>query len=365
MPAYVTPEYLQELSQAVTTDVMNRGSDFPLDRADMPLLAALWEKRAKNAGQANGKTRVNWSHADKRQKLQYWKGMERIRSSQIYVDLYGEFNYRNITDGLDHIYTELMDEGHAVIYEGERGRAMVKKNSADDVNTLWNAYKRKTETFLDNYKVLLNRELYYTDNPEGIDTVSSLLSLDPTAGNVGGKSRAANPLLQHTVVSLAATVTAGGNLWTVLTQSFRKANTNTRGRPGKVDKLLCGSEFLDGVVLWAQNNGLRFNTDINSTSGVDTGVKDTARKFLGLPFTWDPTLDKMQQDGVPDDGVPWTKRCYGICSDGIEIRTPAGMDLQAHSPVDPRDQRFTTVYADTRMAVVNVLPNSHFVTAIA
>lgn len=363
--AYVSPEYLQELTQAVTTDVMNRGSDIALDRYNMPLLAKLWDKRVKNAGHANDKTRVNWTHADNRQKLQYWSGLDRIRSSQIYVDLYGEFDYKNITDGLDLIYTDLMAEGNTVIFDGEKGRAMVKKNSADDVNMLWNVYKRKVETFLDRYKVLLNRELYYTDDVAGIAGIASQISLDPTAGTIGGKSRASNPLLQHTVVTLGATVTAGGTLWSALTQSFRKANTNNRGVGGSTDLLLCGSEFLDAVVLWSQNNGLRFNTDINTTTGVDTGVKDEARKFLGVPFVWDPTLDQMQKDGIPDDGTPWTKRCYGICSAGLEIRTPPGMDMQVWNPPDPRDQRFTSVYADTRMTVVNTMPNRHFLLAVA
>lgn len=363
---YITPEFVAELAQAVNTDVMNRGTDTPLQRYNMPLLTKLWGKRAKDAGHANDQTIVNWSRSDFRQPLQYVSnGLERLNSAKNSVDLKGSFPFKFIFKGLDLIYTELMSEGHTVIFgSGEAGRAAVKKNSADDKNILWKAMERKLEEFRDTFMVQLNREFYYSEDAAGLAGIDSLISLDPTSGLIAGLPRATNPELQH-VARLGLTTTTGGTLWSGLTQAFRIANTYNRDRPGQVDLVLCGDDFLDGLVLWAQNNGLRFNTGVEGTSGVDTGVKDDARSFLGVKFMRDPTLREMDARGVPDNGTPWAKRCYGICSSGLEIRTPAGMDLQMWSPTDPRDQLFTTTYICSRLALVNTLPNSHFIASIA
>ncbi len=364
MPAYISPEFLSELTQAVTTDVMNRGTDTPLLRYNMPLLTKLWGARVKDAGHANDRTIVNWSRSDLRQPLQYINGpLDRLNSAKNSVDLRGTFDFKTIQKGLDLYYTELMSQGHVVKF-GNAGHAAVKTNGPDERNILWKAMERKVEEFRDTFMVQLNREFYYTDDADGLTGISSLVSLDPTAGLIGGLPRATNPELQHTV-RLGLTTGAGGTLWDGLTQAFRLANTYNRDRPGQVDMVLCGDDFLDGIVKWAQNNGLRYNTGVENTSGVDSGVKDDSRSFLGVKFLRDPTFREMQAKGIPDSGTPWTKRAYGICSAGLEIRTPPGMDLQSFTPVDPRDQLLQTTRLISRLAMVNTIPNSHFVASIA
>jgi hypothetical protein len=41
------------------------------------------------------------------------------------------------------------------------------------------------------------------------------------------------------------------------------------------------------------------------------------------------------------------------------------MDLQVSFPQDPPDQRFTRMSTDSRLAPVVLIPNAHFVVAIA
>lgn len=363
MPAYLTPEFVSELAMAVNTDVMNRGTDQPLQRYNMPLLTKLWAKRAKDAGHANDKTIVNWSRSDTRQPLQYVQGLDRLNSAKNSVDLRGVFDFKFIFKGLDLIYTELMSEGNIVLFN-DGGNATVKKNGPDDKNRLWNAMTRKIEEFRDTFMVQLNREFYYSEDPNGLVGISQLIPLDGTTGFIGGLSRAANPELQNTS-RLNLTTGAGGTLWTGLTQAFRAANTYSRDRPGQVDLLLVGDDFLDASVVWAQNNGLHLNTDLSGTGRVDLGIKDDVRYFNGVKMIRDPTLREMDAKGVPNGGVPWSKRAYGISSEGLEIRTPPGMDLQMWSPADPRDQLFTTTYICSRLALVNTLPNAHFVASVA
>jgi hypothetical protein len=364
---FVTPEFVAELTQAVNVDVMNRGTDIPLRRYNMPLLTKLWAKRNKTAGHAGGETIHNWSRSDLRQPLQYvTNGLERLNSAKNSVDLRGRFPFKFIFKGLDLIYTDLMDEGNSITFgSGEAGRAMVKKNTPDDKNILWDAMKRKIEEFRDTYMVQLNREFYYSEDPVGLAGIDQLISLDPTAGLIGGLPRATNPELQH-IARLGLTTTTGGTLWQGLTQAFRLANTYNRDRPGMVDLVLCGDDALDGLVIWQQNNGLRINSEASGGTKTDPGMSgDEGRFFNGVRFVRDPTLREMDAAGVPDNGVPWSKRIYGICSAGLEIRTPPGMDLQMWSPTDPRDQLFTTTYICSRLALISTIPNSHFVASIA
>lgn len=353
----ITPQFIQELAYSVTTDVMNRGESIAIDRKEMPMLDFLWGKRTTDAGNANNKTRVNLKYAGD-QRLQYWSGRDVLGFQENYIDLFLEFDFVNIHLGLEFVHTDLMAEGYSIAYNQPRSEKFARKIPADDINRLANIFEEKIETHLDNFKVLLDRELHVTDSATGLAGLDSLISVDPTAGTIGGKTRAGNVLLQH-IAYTGLTTTAGGDMQLKMTKGIRRANLNGRGRSARVDRLFAGSKFLDGYLRWFQNNGIKYDVDIARTGKIDAGVTDAERYFLNIPIVYDPTLDYLASIGTADNGIPWDCRAYGIASKALQVRTPSKMDLQTSFPPDPSDQRFTRMSTDSRLTVVNMIPNAH------
>jgi hypothetical protein len=362
MPTILTPQLIQETAAAVSADVMNREDMIAIDRREMPLLDFMWGKRKTDAGSAGGVTKVNLKTAGD-ERLQYWSGRDVLGFSENFIDLVLQFGFKNVHKGLELLHSDLLDQGYSINYNTPRDAKFAKKVPADEVNRLADIFTEKVETHTDNMKVLLDRELHATDNPDGLAGLDALISVDPTSGTIGGKSRAGNPLLQHTVRT-GLTTTTGGTLWLGMTQGIRAANLNGRGRAARVDKIFCGSDFLDGFATWVQNNNFQVNTQASKAGRIDPAIGDSERFFAGIPLMYDPTLDLLSSAGYPDNGVPWSKRAYGLASKAIQVRCPTGMDMQNSFPDDPSDQRFTRMSTDIRLAIVNMIPNAHVLFSI-
>jgi hypothetical protein len=369
MPTPVTPTLIRELAFAVTQDVMNRKQTIAIDRKDMPLLDFLWGRRKTDAGQATGKTRVNLKIAGDEQ-LQGWTGRDPLGFAENQIDLTMEFEFYNIHMGLEFLHTDLLDMGYTIMYNEPRTKNFAKKSGADEVNRLANIFEEKIETHFDNFKVLLDRVLHYNTDPLLPPGLSQLISLTPTIGYIGGKDRAANPLLQNVGGTLdginlnALSAASSGNMYIGVTKAKRQADIYGRGRSARVDRLVCGSKFLDGYALWRQRNSFYAQASAAKIGAVDIAIADTDLKFGGIPLEFDPTLDHLDDLGTPDSGVPYKCRCYGIASKAIEVRCPPKMDMQVSAPMDPPDQRFTRISTDARCAPVVTVPNAHFVVAV-
>jgi hypothetical protein len=370
MPTPVTPSILREIGFAVTTDVLNRKECIAIDRKAMPGLDLFWGKRKTDAGQAGGKTKVNLKVAGDQQ-LQGWTGLDRLGFAGNEIDLSMEFEFYNIHMGLQFTHTELLDQGYLIKYNEGRSKNFAKKNSADEMNRLADLFQEKVETHFDNFKVLMDRVLHYNTDASLPPGIFQYISTTPTIGTIGGKDRAANPLLQNIGGTLqginlnALETVQGGNLYRGLTIAHRQANLYGRGRSARVDRLMAGSKFIDGYLLWRQRNNFTVNADSSKIGSVDIGIQDTEAKFRGLQIEWNPTLDYLDEIGTPDGGVPFANRCLGIASKSVETRCPPGMDLQISFPDDPPDQRFTRMSTDARLAPVVTLPNANFVVAVS
>lgn len=365
----LTPSLIRETAFAVTTDVLNRGETIAVDRKAMPGLDLFWGKRKTDAGQAGGKTKVNLKVAGDQQ-LQGWTGRDTLGFAGNEIDLSMEFEFYNVHMGLEFVHTELLDQGYLVKYNEPRSKTFAKKNSADEVNRLCDLFQEKIETHFDNFKVLMDRVLHYSTDPLLPPGLDQLISVTPTVGTIGGKDRAANPILQNIGGTLlgvnlnALSCAAAGNLYRGLTLALRAANINGRGRSSRVDRFLCGSKFLDGYAQWRQLNQFQVNAQASKIGKIDIAIGDADQSFAGIAFEHDPTLDLLDELGTPDNGVPFTCRAYGLATKTIQTRCPAGMDLQISYPTDPPDQRFTRMSTDSRLAPVILVPNANLVVAV-
>jgi hypothetical protein len=369
MPVPITPALVRQLAFAVSTDVMNRGSAIAIDRKDMPLLDILWGKRKTDAGQAGSKTRVSLKTAGDEQ-FQGWNRLDVLGFEENEIDLFMEFEFYNIHQGLQFVHTDLLDMGYTIVYNNDRTKDFAKKAGADNLNRLCDLFKEKIETHQDNNKVLLDRMLHYSTDPLLPPGLDQLISVTPTVGTIGGKDRAANPLLQNVGGTLQGfdlntlSCASGGDLYRGLTLARRQANLYGRGHGSKVTRLLCGSKFLDGYTCWRRLNGFTVNANASKLGKMDIAINDGDLSFGGMQLEWDPTLDDLAQNGTPDGGVPFDCRCYGLSEKTVQIRCPAGMDMQVSFPDDPPNQRFTRMSTDHRMAAVVTVPNANFVVAV-
>lgn len=369
MPIPVTPSLLREIGFAVTTDVLNRKECFAIDRKAMPLLDLMWGKRKTDAGQAGGKTKVNLKVAGDSQ-LQGWTGRDVLGFRGIEIDLSMEFEFYNVHHGLEFVHTDLLDMGYVMVYNDARSKNFAKKNGADEMNRLADLYQEKVETHFDDFKVLMDRVMHYNTDPLLPPGLDQLIPVTPTVGTIGGKDRAANPLLQNVGGTFQGynlntlSCAAAGNLYRGLTIAYRAANLYGRGRAARVDRLVAGSKFIDGYTQWRQLNQFQVNAQASKIGKLDIAIADTDLFFHGLPIEYDPTLDDLDATGTPDNGVPFSCRCYGLASKALQTRCPRGMDLQTSFPNDPPDQRFTRMSTDSRLAPVVLIPNANFVVAV-
>lgn len=369
MPTPVTPRIVRELAFAVTTDVLNRKETIAIDRKAMPLLDLLWGRRKTDAAQAGGKTRVNLKTAGD-QAIQGWTGLDVLGFQENEIDLTLEYEFYNLHMGLQFTHTELLDLGYVIRYNDTRTKNFAKRSSADELNRLANLFEEKIETHFDNFKVLLDRILHSSSDPKLPPGLDQLITVTPSIGYIGGRDRAVNPLLRNVGGTLdginlnSLSCATNGNLYRGLTIAHRQANIYGRGRAARVDRLIAGSKFIDGYLLWRQRNNFTVNANASSIGKIDIGIRDEDAVFKGIPIEFDPTLDDLDSMGYPNNGVPFSCRCYGIASKAIEVRCPSGMDLQVSFPDDPPDQRFTRMSTDSRLAVVVTIPNAHFVVAV-
>lgn len=375
MPTPVTPTLIRELGYAVTTDVMNRKEAIAIDRRAMPFLDFAWGRRKTDAGQAGSKTRVNLKTMGTSQ-LQGWNGRDVLGFQGNEIDLTMEFEFYNIHMGLEFVHTDLLDMGYTVMYNESRTKNFAKRSGPDEINRLANLFEEKVETHFDNWKVLMDQVMHYSTDPMLPPGLDQLISITPTVGTIGGKDRAANPLLQNVGGTLQGidlnTLSCAGNgdLYLGLTRALRQANIYGRGRSARVDRLLAGSAFIDGHANFrlrsatGGHEGLRPQVKADKMGKQDMAILDTEHFFAGMNIEFDPTLDLLDQIGTPNNGVPFSCRCYGIASKAFEVRCPPKMDMQVSFPVDPPDQRFTRMSTDSRCAPVVTVPNAHFVVAV-
>jgi hypothetical protein len=187
--------------------------------------------------------------------------------------------------------------------------------------------------------------------------------VDPTAGDLGGKSRS-NPILQHQVQT-GSTVTTGGTLYEHLTALLRDTARWNRGTPSQVDVIMAGSDWIDGYVKFMKNNGLSYQWDgAGPVSKLDIGIPDSAIRFQGIPIVHVPTFRVLDQKAL-GGSYPWEKRAYGLASKAWKWCHTPGKLKNFSAPMDPPTQRFTRMSLDSRAVLVPTKIRGNFLSCIA
>ncbi len=361
--SYVPASVLQEIAFACYDDVSNRNDPTAVDRQEMPLLDKLLKNKKSDSGSAGGVTHVLLKTSGGTD-VQAWQRRDVLGFSETNIDLKLEYPFVNLHWGLELVHDDLLNMGYAISYNTERNaNRPFKRQAADKLNVLCDIVQEKIETLLDDQKVSLDRVLtrdgsYDSKILVGLD---SLVSTSASTGTVGGKSRS-NPVLQHTVRT-GLTTTASGTLFSQMKAAFRAANLNSRGYNAKIDYFMAGSAFIDGYIAWRLNNGWTVNTQANKLGKIDVQINDKDLEFAGIPIVYNPTFDYL--DTIESPSIAWSKRCYGVASKALELRTPAGMDMQFTAPDDAPNVRVSRFSLDMRCALVNTIPNAHMLVAIA
>lgn len=369
MPA-MPAEVLQEIGYSVNDDVMNRRDPTTIDRQELVWLSIL-EKRKKVSGQAGGKTIVKLKKNGGLD-IQFWERRDRLGFAESHIDLELEYPFVNIHMGLELVHDDLADQGYDITPNGPRSRTSFKKMSEDEANTLVDIVEEKIEDMHDSWDVNLELALLRdgSSDTKAIVGLDGLVTTTPTTGTIGGKSRA-NPKLQHNVYTdlSSATLAAGGNMRQRMTDGVRKANNNSRGRmnKGKMDVIIAGDNFVDGYMTYGEKNNFTVNTKASGTPKLDIGISETGLVFSGggydIPIVRCPAFKRLQE--IESASVDWNDRAYGLTSKAWHLCHPKGKDKVFSAPLDQSDVRYTRFSIDGRYALVETVPDSSVLWALA
>ncbi len=366
MPA-LPASVLQEVAYSVNDDVMNKKNPTTIDRQEMPFSSVL-NRRKKSSGQAGGSVTVKLKKNGGLD-IQFWERRDPLGFGESTIDLELVYPFVNIHLGLELVHDDLFDSGYDIMPNAERNRSSFKRLSDDEANVLVDLVEEKIEDMYDSWDVKTDLAFHRDGSydTKAIVGLDGLINTTPTTGTIGGVSRS-NPKLQHHVATdlSAAAISSGGNIRARLNTAIRAANNNARGRgaKGKVDVLMCGDNFIDAVIQYAEVNNWEVQTQAKTgTPKLDIGIDDEGLSMNGISFVRNPTFKKLQE--LESASIDWNDRCYGLTSKVWDLVHPKTRDRIFSAPDDASDVRFTRFSIDGRYALVVEVPDANFLVALA
>jgi len=359
--ASLTPGQLQRSLLAARNTVFNKFKLIPQDRSELVWLNFM-RKHSKSSATNGGVVEVLLKK-NGGLRIEHFSGSDRLshHENDVAIKLTYEFKYSHM--GLRIVHEELENSGFVVMPNQGRSKNFAKMSNRD-ADLLMNLLEERTEDMDRSWdeeldKILLRDGSLDPKAPIGLD---GLVTVDPTTGTIGGKSRS-NPLLQHQV-DTTLTVGTGGNIRKQLTKLRRNANVNNVGVGGKIDFIMVGAEALDGYTGYMEANGLRYNRDASKATGVDIGIPDTDVQFENIPMVHNPTFEILDGEGYTAGTIPMTKRIYMLNSRGWHLLHPDGKMKFFSAPFDSADRRITLMDLDGRHAPIVTKPNSNALGAL-
>lgn len=359
----ISPAGLTEIAWAAHTEVVNRRDPYVYDRHTLPWLSAITKRQKKvtgTGGRAIIKVKTKGGLV-----AEHWAARDVLTFRESRIDFELSFPLRRTHVGLEILHEELENEGYTVTPNEKRGKNFASRVSGADVDRLVDVFEEKIEDMMNEFDETLDR-VYLMDGSQDSQAPVGLfgyLTLDPTAGTIGGQSRA-NKILQHNVQT-GSTVVANGTLGRHLNSLIRENNRFNRGFPGKTDFIMAGSEWFDGYVDYAKANNLHFNTDIGEGKRrVDIGIPDSGVHFQGIPVVHNPTFDELEDLGF-DPGFNLKKAAVLLNSQSWWLGVPPDKMKQFSAPMDPGDQRFSRLSLDHRGVLIPRRMNANALNVLA
>ena len=268
-----------------------------------------------------------------------------------------EFDLARSYDGLEIQHEEIENEGYTIkpngLRIGKSPRSIASKNSEGDLHRIMNIFEMKIEQFLDDFMVNFEQTMLLdgTQDPLAPPGLTAYMTLDPTAGTIGGKNRA-DPIFQH-VVRAGSTVGAAGTIAADLESGIRQANLYNRGSRSMIDYALCGADWLDGYKAYRRANDSRFNNSMDRVNRLDIAIPDDALYHDNVALIHCPAFEEIQAKGLSVGGITdlsktaffLPSRTWSMCHtyDSLE---------EVSIPQDPPTQRFSRIFVENRVVLV-------------
>ena len=279
-----------------------------------------------------------------------------------------KFDYSNFHDGFTLHEDDFIRNG-VVVTEGGPG----KQATSSEKETITNLLKEQIETLRLGFEESMDTTVHATSTT---DLTAMIPGMDATGSGVGGLSEAitldadANVAYgtlnrlsntwwrNHAAVDLTTTAVTG-NIETRMREAWR-ACTKYGGRP---DKILVGAAFFDQYTDYMLKTYGQVNYAPVALKGVEGG--EGGVYYQGVPLTWDPTFEALDDNSIETGSYSWTKRCYFINTKFLQLRPIKGQDMVSRTP--PRVYNKYEYYwaLTTRFYLFNSRPTAHAVLWIA
>lgn len=268
-----------------------------------------------------------------------------------------QFAWRGAHDGFFLDEDRLLQNGISMEADGKGGNFTAAEEIA-----LTDLLQEETEALRLGFEEKFDYELHLdgTQNTESLPGLDLLVSTTPTTGTVGGLNAA-----NYTWWRNSATGSLNSSTIIAAMETSWRSCTRNGGRP---DFILAGEDFIDtyraallAAGSYEQNtSGIKvYDGGVGmQTSGVDTGLA-----FKGVPITWDPVLQDLDDDLSPT--IDYVDRCYFLNCRHMKMRPARGHNMVSRRP--PREyNRYVMYWALTwKGAFTTNRRNAHSVLSVA
>lgn len=210
--------------------------------------------------------------------------------------------------------------------------------------------------FQENFDKMIHRD--GTQSAIEIPGLDHLISVAPATGVVGGIDAATQPLWRN-YANTAMTVGTAETFIQEMEIAWRECTRRGGSRP---DFILVGSAFMDAYMTAAKDTVNR-DKAVSGRRGADMDASLDGVFFKGVPLTWDPVFDDLDDEDSPS--IEWAKRCYFINTRHMYLRPIAGHWMVSRKPPRVYD-RYVHYWAMTAKAAMTTNKrNAHAVLAFA
>jgi hypothetical protein len=274
-----------------------------------------------------------------------------------------KYSWGSFHDGFGLNEDELTQNG--IIMTDDRNAVPSDSEKVQLTNLLKENHETLKLGFQENFDIMLHRD--GTQDAEEIPGLDALVSVEPSAGNVGTIA-ASNAWWQNYVdldinTPTESLISAAEVAW--------RACILRGGEPP--DFFLCGSDFLDAWRTEAKSDsGLTRQVILGGNGGnmkgatLDAGIGNgtsTGLYFKGIELIWDPVFDTLDTLDAPTE--EWSKRGYLLNTKYLTLRPIKGHWLVSRKPPRVYD-RYVHYWALTAKAAMTTgKRNAHALLHIA
>jgi hypothetical protein len=242
------------------------------------------------------------------------------------------FPWKEIHAGITVTLSELKIDGISVV--DSLDGAKTSDHSDREVTALTNLLEDKLNDMSEGWARGFNNMLW-RDGTQDAKVCAGILAYivdDPTTGVIGGLDRATTVdskgfYYWRNRSLVGSNKTTASPSTQALTKMLRAEVRQLKRYGGSPKKVLCGSGFIAALESEVHEKGYYTLQGFQNKGKTDIGMPVISLNGLG-DFEYDPTLDDLG----------YSKRCYMIDTDNIQLHVMEGEDRKTHTPARPYNQ---------------------------